>query len=125
MWRKAVWAVPALLVVGLCVALLVRGGPAVPVPERFPVLAPEEATNDAPAGASELATLGSGCFWCTEAVFAKMKGVTKAVPGYSGGSVRNPTYEQVCTGSTGHAEVVQVTFDPAVISYPEVLEVFW
>ena len=73
----------------------------------------------------EQVTFGSGCFWCTEAIFAELKGVKSAVSGYSGGSVENPTYEQVCTGRTGHAEVVQVTYDPAVITFPELLEVFW
>ena len=73
----------------------------------------------------ELATFGNGCFWCTEAVFQRLKGVSKVVSGYSGGNDANPTYKQVCTGTTGHAEVIQVTFDPAVISYPELLEVFW
>jgi peptide-methionine (S)-S-oxide reductase len=71
------------------------------------------------------ATFGAGCFWCTEAVFLRVKGVRSAVPGYSGGWVRDPTYEEVCAGTTGHAEVVQVTFDPAVVSYDELLEVFW
>jgi peptide-methionine (S)-S-oxide reductase len=73
----------------------------------------------------ELATLGGGCFWCTEAVFSRLRGVAKVVPGYSGGHVQNPTYEQVCTDTTGHAEVVQVTFDPQVISYRKLLEVFF
>jgi peptide-methionine (S)-S-oxide reductase len=73
----------------------------------------------------EQATFGSGCFWCTEAVFAELKGVKSAVSGYSGGRVENPTYEQICTGRTGHAEVIQVTYDPAVISFRELLEVFW
>lgn len=77
------------------------------------------------AATLETATLGSGCFWCTEAVFDRLKGVQSAVSGYSGGQVPNPTYEQVCTGKTGHAEVVQVTFDPQQISFAEVLEVFW
>jgi peptide-methionine (S)-S-oxide reductase len=71
------------------------------------------------------ATLGSGCFWCTEAVFQRLKGVQKVVSGYSGGHLRNPTYQQVCTGLTGHAEVTQVTYDPNEISYAELLEVFW
>jgi peptide-methionine (S)-S-oxide reductase len=74
---------------------------------------------------TELATFGSGCFWCSEAVFSELEGVTKVEPGYSGGSVANPSYEQVCTDSTGHAEVAQVTFDPAVISYRELLEVLF
>lgn len=73
----------------------------------------------------ELATFGSGCFWCTEAVFDQLKGVESAVSGYSGGFVENPTYKQVCAGTTGHAEVIQVRFDPDVISYEELLEVFW
>jgi peptide-methionine (S)-S-oxide reductase len=71
------------------------------------------------------ATFGSGCFWCTEAVFQQLKGVQSVVSGYSGGSVKSPTYRQVCTGRTGHAEAVQVTYDPSVISYEELLEVFW
>lgn len=73
----------------------------------------------------EVATFGNGCFWCTEAVFEELKGVESAVSGYSGGRVPNPTYEQVCTGGTGHAEVIQITYDPKVISFPELLEVFW
>ena len=73
----------------------------------------------------EVATLGAGCFWCVEAVFEQLKGVAKVESGYAGGSVENPKYQQVCTGQTGHAEVCQVYFDPTVISYPEVLEVFF
>ena len=73
----------------------------------------------------ELATFGSGCFWCTEAVFQRVRGVSKVVSGYAGGQVENPTYRQVCSGSTGHAEAIQITFDPAVISYNDVLEIFW
>ena len=74
---------------------------------------------------SEVATFGGGCFWCTEAIFGGLEGVLKVDPGYSGGWVENPTYEQVCTGKTGHAEVVQITFDPSVISFREILEVFF
>jgi peptide-methionine (S)-S-oxide reductase len=74
---------------------------------------------------TELATLGGGCFWCTEAVFLKMKGVEKVVPGYSGGHVKNPAYREVTTGRTGHAEVVQITFDPGITSFSEILEVFF
>ena len=73
----------------------------------------------------EVATLGGGCFWCLEAVFDKLKGVLRVESGYSGGTVPNPTYKQVCTGMTGHAEVVQITFDPAVITFRELLEVFF
>ncbi len=70
-------------------------------------------------------TLGGGCFWCTEAVFLRLKGVESVKSGYSGGHIKNPAYREVTTGSTGHAEVVQVTFDPSVISFREILEVFF
>lgn len=73
----------------------------------------------------EKATFGSGCFWCTEAVFERLQGVTEVVSGYSGGDVENPSYEQVCTGTTGHAEVIQLTYNPDLVSYKELLEVFW
>jgi len=73
----------------------------------------------------EVATLGGGCFWCTEAIFSELRGVNKVVPGFSGGTVPNPTYEQVCAGTTGHAEVVQITFDPAVISFKRLLQIFF
>ncbi|MCE7864682.1 MAG: peptide-methionine (S)-S-oxide reductase [Bacteroidetes bacterium CHB5] len=73
----------------------------------------------------ETATLGSGCFWCTEAFFLRVKGIESVVSGYSGGKVKNPTYREVTTGLTGHAEVVQITFDPQVITFAEVLEIFW
>ena len=73
----------------------------------------------------ETATLAGGCFWCLEAVYNELRGVERVISGYAGGHVPNPTYEQVCSGSTGHAEVVQVTFDPEVISYRESLEVFF
>jgi peptide-methionine (S)-S-oxide reductase len=73
----------------------------------------------------EKATFGAGCFWCSEAVFLQLKGVKSVVSGYSGGHAKSPTYEQVCSGTTGHAEVIQVTYDPSVISFPELLEVFW
>jgi len=75
--------------------------------------------------ASETATLGGGCFWCVEAAFLDLKGVTAVVSGYAGGPQPNPSYKQVCTGSTGHAEVVQVTFDNAAIDYLTILEVFF
>ena len=73
----------------------------------------------------ETATLGGGCFWCLEAILTQVDGVIQSVSGYSGGTKSNPTYEQVCTGKTGHAEVVQLTFDPSVISYRELLEIFF
>jgi peptide-methionine (S)-S-oxide reductase len=73
----------------------------------------------------EVVTLGGGCFWCLEGVFEQLRGVEKVESGYTGGNMPNPTYQQVCTGSTGHAEVVQVTFDPAVISFRDILDVFF
>lgn len=76
-------------------------------------------------GKREVATLGGGCFWCLEAVFNDVEGVEKVVSGYSGGHKENPTYEEVCTGETGHAEVVQITFDPEVISYRDLLGIFF
>lgn len=73
----------------------------------------------------ETITLGGGCFWCTEAVFQQIRGVLKVESGYSGGAVHQPTYEQICTGKTGHAEVVRLTFDPAIVSYRDLLEIFF
>ena len=73
----------------------------------------------------ELATFGGGCFWCVEAVFQRLEGVRNVVSGYSGGQTPNPTYEQVCSGRTGHAEVIQIEFDPQVISYEDLLEIFF
>lgn len=83
-------------------------------------------TNNQPTPEGlEKATLGAGCFWCVEAVFQRLKGVTKVESGYTGGKTKNPTYKEICTGTTGHAEVAQVTFDPKIISFAEILEVFW
>lgn len=75
--------------------------------------------------ATEIATLGGGCFWCTEAVYQELKGVQQVESGYTGGHIPNPTYENICTGTTGHAEVVRLTFDPEVVSYRDILEVFF
>lgn len=72
-----------------------------------------------------VATFGAGCFWCVEAVFERLKGVEKVISGYSGGSVPNPTYKQVCDGNTGHAEVCRIYYDSSVVTYEELLEVFW
>ncbi len=85
----------------------------------------EEKSKTAPTRRMEVATLAGGCFWCTEAVFSQLKGVEKVEPGYSGGKLENPTYEQVSTGRTGHAETIQITFDPDVISFKEILEIFF
>jgi len=76
-------------------------------------------------GKTDTATFGTGCFWCTEAIFQELKGVVKTVSGYTGGHVAHPTYEEVCTGTTGHAEALQIIYDPGVITYDELLEVFW
>ncbi len=84
----------------------------------------DETPNDAPAG-NQVATLGGGCFWCLEAVFLGLRGVSRVVSGYAGGTADRPTYKQVCGGQTGHAEVVQVTFDPREISYADLLRVFF
>jgi len=72
-----------------------------------------------------VATLGAGCFWCVEAIFQDLKGVEKVVSGYAGGQIENPTYKAVCSGETGHAEVVQITFDPEVLAYADLLEIFF
>jgi peptide-methionine (S)-S-oxide reductase len=73
----------------------------------------------------EIATLAGGCFWCTEALFRRLKGVHSVISGYTGGKVEQPTYEQVSTGTTGHAEAIQITFDPSIISFAKLLEIFW
>jgi len=77
-----------------------------------------------PAG-REIATLAGGCFWCTDAIYAQLKGVTKVVSGYTGGTVPNPSYEQVCSGDTGHAEATQITFDPMVITFRDLVRIFF
>ncbi|MFN7138470.1 MAG: peptide-methionine (S)-S-oxide reductase MsrA [Limisphaerales bacterium] len=85
-----------------------------------------ESTNAAPATAkTELATIGGGCFWCTEAVFETLDGVKSVISGYAGGQTENPTYEQICTGKTGHAEVIQIEYDPATVTFEKLLDVFW
>jgi peptide-methionine (S)-S-oxide reductase len=74
---------------------------------------------------SEKAVLGAGCFWCTEAIFQRINGVTSVFPGYAGGTRPNPTYEEICTGRTGHAEVAEITFDAEHVSYEKILDIFW
>lgn len=74
---------------------------------------------------TQLATFGSGCFWCTEAVYERVKGVLSVTSGYAGGKIDNPSYEEVCSGSTGHAEVIHLAYNPDIISYDELLEIFW
>jgi peptide-methionine (S)-S-oxide reductase len=97
---------------------------AVPIMENT-AMAADKQTSEGDSTKLEKATFGSGCFWCTEAVFQRLRGVKSVTSGYSGGAVENPTYEEVCTGRTGHAEAIQVTFDPAQISFDELLKVFW
>lgn len=82
-------------------------------------------TNPPMTETQQTATLANGCFWCTEAVFQRIKGVEKVVSGYIGGKVKNPTYDEVCEGTTGHAEAVQITFNPKEVSFDKILEVFW
>jgi peptide-methionine (S)-S-oxide reductase len=83
------------------------------------------AGRSTPETGTELATLAGGCFWCTEAVFAELRGVMQVVPGYTGGTVPHPSYRQVCTGTTGHAEAAQILFDPTVISFTDLLHIFF
>lgn len=78
-----------------------------------------------PSSQLEIATFGGGCFWCLEAIYNELKGIIKVESGYAGGTVPNPTYEQVCTGTTGHAEVIQITYDPKVITFKEILNIFF
>jgi peptide-methionine (S)-S-oxide reductase len=85
----------------------------------------KEKMDQTDEGKLNLATFGSGCFWCSEAIFERVKGVSKVVSGYTGGNIPNPTYEAVCSGKTGHAEVIQITYDPKIVSYDELLEIFW
>ena len=85
----------------------------------------ESVMSDTSTGRTETATLGGGCFWCLEAVYERIEGVKSVVSGYAGGAKADPTYSEVCTGATGHAEVVQVEYDPGVIGYEQILELFW
>jgi len=98
-----------------------------PAPEAFIQMhnASEPMAQTGPSRAREVATLGGGCFWCTEAVFTELRGVEKVESGYAGGSLPNPNYGQVCEGDTGHAEVVQITYDPSVISFGDLLHIFF
>ena len=118
MRSSLLWLAFVALVVGGFVALYVG---AKPVRPEQPT-ARETEDHD---GGTTKATFGGGCFWCTEAVFQQLKGVQSVVSGYSGGFVKNPSYHEVCTGTTGHAEAVQVTYDPSLVAYDELLEVFW
>jgi len=85
----------------------------------------EKSTQGTDSGILDTATFGNGCFWCTEAIFTSLEGAITARSGYSGGKIKNPSYKEVCSGSTGHAEVIQITFDPTLISFEVLLEAFW
>src|SRR5215470_16930732 len=103
--------------------ILLSGFLLVTAKDLIPMSQPSTPTVSSSSG-KEVVTLGGGCFWCIEAVFNELKGVERVESGYSGGSVANPSYRQVCTGHTGHAEVVQVSFDPKVITLKDILEIF-
>ena len=110
---------------------LLLGIGAVLLPACRPSYANSDLTTSAmkspvnPNSPTELATLGGGCFWCTEAIFQMLPGVKSVTSGYAGGHTENPTYEEVCSGATGHAEVIQIAFDPTQVSYAKILETFW
>jgi peptide-methionine (S)-S-oxide reductase len=126
MSAKIVALTAAVLIVGAFTILWAGGFVSVPEPKlAHGRPTPARKAVGPPAAGHQQATLGGGCFWCTEAVFQQVNGVQSVVSGYSGGSVKDPTYEAVCTGKTGHAEVIQIAYDPAVVSFAEILEVFW
>ena len=89
------------------------------------LLASASAADSAPSAKTESAIIGGGCFWCVEAQYKMLKGVKKVISGYAGGTVDNPTYKQVCNGDTGHAEVVEIQYDPALISFKDIIDLFW
>lgn len=111
------------ITVPLC--LLVSCGMAQSTPSREKPVTNEKTTMEIMNNSYDTATFGAGCFWCVEAVFQQLKGVIKVQSGYEGGNISNPTYKQVCTGSTGHAEVCRIIYDKNLISYDDLLEVFW
>jgi peptide-methionine (S)-S-oxide reductase len=126
MRNKIMWLAVSACIVVVCAVLWANGKIAVPAWIGGKDQPTSQATPVKPLPAGmERVTFGAGCFWCTAAVFAQLKGVESVVSGYSGGFVQNPTYKQVCAGTTGHAEVIQVTYDPKVISFVDLLEVFW
>src|SRR5262245_61420150 len=102
---------------GTCIALLLAG--------IAPALQMNATESSQGTNVTELATYGGGCFWCVEAIFQRLNGVKSVTSGYAGGKTENPTYQEVCTGDTGHAEVIQIEYDPKKISYEDLLDVFW
>jgi len=103
----------------MCLSVLIVGS-AAGLPQNMNANEPSKGTN-----ATELATYGGGCFWCVEAIFQRLDGVKSVTSGYAGGKKENPTYQEVCGGDTGHAEVIQIEYDPKKISYAQLLDVFW
>lgn len=120
---KSVVALLALFAFVFALTLLLMRSNEFDMPENFPQ--PDPAPVAESTADTETATFGGGCFWCTEAVFLQMRGVKSVTSGYTGGHTPNPTYEDICDGDTGHAEVVQIVFDPKQISFSELLEVHW
>ena len=118
-FRKAIYLLLALAALNLSCS---RAGQ--PLPSTKPVMNPTESQTST-TNKTEIADLGGGCFWCMEAVFERLPGVVSVTSGFAGGTTDNPTYQQVCTETTGHAEVTEIAFDPAKISYDQLLEVFW
>jgi peptide-methionine (S)-S-oxide reductase len=121
-WSKILFSLLPLLSIACVPAVEPASGREVQAPGGTTLNA--DAENESGDG-TQLATFGAGCFWCVEAVFQELEGVISVESGYCGGQVKNPTYQQVCTGQTGHAEVCQIRFDPKKISFDELLEVFW
>jgi peptide-methionine (S)-S-oxide reductase len=114
------------VVLGLCILAAAHAEPPdMSQPTDQSPKQPSSADLPPDPGQLEQATFGTGCFWCSEALFEQLRGVVSVESGYAGGGLKNPTYEQVCSGLTGHAEVVQVIYDPNVISYSDLLEIFW
>lgn len=89
------------------------------------LVSPALSADPAPSGKTESAVIGGGCFWCVEAQYKMLKGVQKVVSGYAGGTVDNPTYKQVCNGDTGHAEVIRIDYDPGIITFKDIIDLFW
>jgi peptide-methionine (S)-S-oxide reductase len=126
MSRKLTWFAVLATVVVVAVVLWARGTWPISESSADHDRQVRARTSSGPVPAhAQKATFGGGCFWCVEAMFQQLRGVHSVVSGYSGGVVKDPTYEQVCSGTTGHAEVIQITYDPDMISFAELLEVFW
>ena len=115
LFRRIAFGVALLLAAGVFVAPYILGASP----------APAAPAASGPAAKTETATFGMGCFWCSQALFEKFRGITGTVVGYAGGQTENPTYEDVCSDQTGHAECIQITFDPTKISYQQLLDIFW